>query len=59
MNKKNLKIYRTILICIDIVALFQLIIQIMFKELTYINHIMLIALNIILFTIKPKEESKK
>lgn len=59
MSKKNLKIYRTILICIDIVAIFQLIIQIMFKDFTYVNHIMLIILNIILFTIKPNEESKK
>lgn len=59
MNKKKIRIYRLILIGIDVFAIIQLIIQIIFKELTYVNHILLIILNIILFTIKPNGEEPK
>ncbi len=59
MNKKKLKIYRSILLVIDVLAIIQLIIQIIFKEMTYLNHILLIILNIILFTIKPNDKEPK
>ncbi len=59
MNKNKLKVYRNILILIDVLAIIQLIIQITFKEITYVNHILLIILNIVLFTIKPNDEEPK
>lgn len=59
MSKNKLKIYRSILIIIDVLAIIQLLIQITFKEMTYVNHILLIILNIVLFTIKPNDKEPK
>ncbi len=59
MNKVKLKTYRSILIVIDVLAIIQLIVQIIYKEMTYVNHILLIILNIVLFTIKSNDEGPK
>lgn len=57
IDKKTLKNLKISVLAIDTFAIILLIIQIMFKTVTYVNLILLIILNICIFILEPKDET--
>lgn len=55
LSKEKLKIYKYIIIIMDILALGLLIYQIINKSVTYSSYIVLICANIIILLQKPRE----
>lgn len=60
-RKRSMKILRTLMIILDVLALILLIIQILIKDISYWSYVILILCNIITFMVKvgPKEKSNK
>lgn len=56
-----MKILRTLMIILDVLALILLVVQIMIKDITYWSYVILILCNIITFMVKvePNEKSNK
>ena len=57
ISSTNLKKIRIGIIALDVFAVLLLIFQIIFNEISYFIHILLIILNIIVFIIKPEKKS--
>ena len=55
VRKQKLKIYKSIMVIFDILALILLIYQIYNKEVTISSYIVLVLCNIIVFMIKVEE----
>lgn len=55
VRKQRLKIYKSIMVIFDILALILLIYQIYNKEVTISSYIVLVLCNIIVFMIKVEE----
>lgn len=60
-RKRSMKILRTLMIILDVLALILLVVQIMIKDITYWSYVILILCNIITFMVKvePNEKSNK
>lgn len=57
LDKKTVRSFRVSVIVLDVFAIFLLIMQIMFNHVTYVVHIMLLILNIVVFLLKEKKDS--
>lgn len=57
-RKKSMKILRTLMIILDVLALILLIVQILIKDISYWSYVILILCNILVFTIKINTDKK-
>lgn len=57
LDKKTIRSFRISVIILDVFAIFLLILQILFNQKSYVIHIILVFLNIIVFLLKPKKDS--
>lgn len=60
-RKRSMKILRTLMIILDVLALILLVLQILIKDITYWSYVILILCNIITFMVKvePNKKSNK
>lgn len=60
-RKRSMKILRTLMIILDVLALILLALQILIKDITYWSYVILILCNIITFMVKvePNKKSNK
>ncbi len=57
-RKRNMKVFRTIMIILDVLALILLVIQTIIKDITYWSYIILVICNVLVFTIKIDSNKK-
>ena len=57
-RKRSMKILRTLMIILDVLALTLLIVQIVIKDISYWSYIILVLCNIITFSVRVEPKSK-
>lgn len=57
--EKRIKIYKKVMIGLDILALVVLVLQIIAKDVSYSSYVLLILCNVLVFVIKPNKEDMK
>ena len=57
-RKRSMKILRTLMIILDVLALTLLIIQIVIKDISYWSYVILVLCNIITFSVRVEPKSK-
>lgn len=57
-RKRSMKILRTLMIILDVLALILLVLQILIKDITYWSYVILILCNIITFMVKVEPNKK-
>jgi len=55
-RKRNMKVFKTIMIILDVLALILLVVQILIKDITYWSYVVLIVCNILVFIVKIDEK---
>lgn len=60
-RKRSMKILRTLMIILDVLALTLLIVQIVIKDISYWSYVILVLCNIITFSVRvePKKKTNK
>lgn len=60
-RKRSMKILRTLMIILDVLALTLLIVQIVIKDISYWSYVILVLCNIITFSVRvePKRKAGK
>lgn len=57
-RKRSMKILRTLMIILDVLALTLLIVQIVIKDISYWSYVILVLCNIITFSVRVEPKSK-
>lgn len=57
-RKRSMKILRTLMIILDVLALTLLIVQIVIKDISYWSYVILVLCNIITFSVRIEPKSK-
>ena len=57
-RKRSMKILRTLMIILDVLALTLLIVQIVIKDVSYWSYVILVLCNIITFSVRVEPKSK-
>ena len=57
-RKRSMKILRTLMIILDVLALTLLIVQIVIKDISYWSYVILVLCNIITFSVRVEPNSK-
>lgn len=57
-RKRSMKILRTLMIILNVLALTLLIVQIVIKDISYWSYVILVLCNIITFSVRVEPKSK-